>query len=48
MALRSAAMTIVSVASLATLGSYYVFFYGASRLSAVPRPYLLEQSSHKR
>jgi drug/metabolite transporter (DMT)-like permease len=36
-------MTIVSVASLATLGSYYMFFYGLSRLSIVLWPYLLEQ-----
>lgn len=38
-----ATMTIVSVVSLATLGSYYVFLYGSSRLSIVPWPYLLEQ-----
>lgn len=38
-----ATMTIVSVVSLITLGSYYVFLYGLSRLSIVPWPYLLEQ-----
>lgn len=38
-----ATMTIVSVASLATIGSYYVSLYGLSRLSIVPWPYLLEQ-----
>jgi drug/metabolite transporter (DMT)-like permease len=37
------AMTIVSVASLVTLGSYYLLFDGLFRLSAVPWPYLLEQ-----
>jgi drug/metabolite transporter (DMT)-like permease len=37
------AMTIVSVASLVTLGSYYLFFGGIFRLSAFPWPYLLEQ-----
>ena len=38
-----ATMTIVSVVSLVTLGSYYVFLYGLSRLSIVPWTYLLEQ-----
>jgi drug/metabolite transporter (DMT)-like permease len=37
------ATTIVSVASLVTLGSYYLFFDGLFRLGAVPWPYLLEQ-----
>jgi drug/metabolite transporter (DMT)-like permease len=38
-----AAMTIVSVASLAVLGGYYLFAYGISRLSFLPWPYVLEQ-----
>jgi drug/metabolite transporter (DMT)-like permease len=38
-----ATMTIVSVVSLVTLGSYYVSLYGLSRLSIAPWPYLLEQ-----
>jgi drug/metabolite transporter (DMT)-like permease len=37
------AMTIVSVAALITLGSYYLFFDGLFRLGAVPWPYLFEQ-----
>jgi drug/metabolite transporter (DMT)-like permease len=36
-------MTIVSVASLTTLGGYYLFVYGLSRLSVIPWPFLLEQ-----
>jgi drug/metabolite transporter (DMT)-like permease len=37
------AMTIVSSASLATFGPYYVFVGGLSRLSAIPWALLLEQ-----
>ena len=38
-----ATMTIVSVVSLFTLGGYYLFLFGLSRLGDVPWPYLLEQ-----
>ena len=37
------AMTIVSVASLVTLGTYDLYFDGLLRLRAIPWPYLLEQ-----
>lgn len=39
-----ATMTIVSVASLATLGTYYIVADGLSRLSTFPWPYLIEQA----